>query len=134
MSLKNEKNSKNCNFFYFPEQTWKSRKNIEIKKNWAWISSFLNFPAKMSFQKALNFPKYLIKNWGKIWKKKPRQNIEFILGFKSNFFFKYFLSLLFSKIFLKAKNLEKMTQISNHFILKKNTCFLPFPKNRLFRL
>ena len=58
-------------FFYFPEQTWKNPKKY-WKKNWAWISSFLNFPAKMSFQKALNFQKYLIKNWGKIWKKKNR--------------------------------------------------------------
>ena len=124
----NEKNSKNCNFFLFSWTDMKKPEKILKKKNWAWISSFLNFPAKMSFQKALNFQKYLIKNWGKIWKKSLVKILNLFWGSNPTFFFKYFLSLLFSKIFLKAKNLEKMTQISNHFILKKKHMFSAFPK------
>ena len=85
----------------------KKPEKILKKKNWAWISSFLNFPAKMSFQKALNFQKYLIKNWGKIWKKKPRQNIEFILGFKSNFFFQIFFEFVVLKDFFKGEKFGK---------------------------
>ena len=40
-------------------------------------------------------------------KKKPRQNIEFILGFKSNFFFQTFFEFVVLKDFFKGEKFGK---------------------------
>ena len=56
-------------------------------------------------------------------KKKPRQNIEFILGFKSNFFFQIFFEFVVLKDFFKGEKFGKNDPNLNHFILKKTHVF-----------